>query len=64
MTTARAGKTVKVRPETRRALCELKQLTGLTYSEIIGLAIENYRRERILRQSNEAYAAMRQEPRR
>ncbi len=62
--TTQAGKTVKVLPETRRALHELKQLTGLTYSQIIGLAVENYRRERILRQSNEAYAAMRQEPRR
>ncbi len=54
--------TVRIREETKVILQELAAETGKPMQTILDLAIEEYRRQRFLREANEAYAALRKKP--
>lgn len=56
------GSTVRIRKETQNILRELATQTGKPMQTILDLAIEEYRRQRFLREANEAYAALRKSP--
>jgi hypothetical protein len=56
-----AGTTIRIREETRAGLRELEQLTGAGPQELVARAVEAYRREVIMTQTNEAYAQLRAE---
>jgi len=55
--------TVRVREETHKALREISEESGLSFAEVIAQAVDTLRRQRLLEQSNEAYARLRREPR-
>ncbi|MBI3978559.1 MAG: ribbon-helix-helix protein, CopG family [Chloroflexi bacterium] len=54
--------TVRITEETRAALWELARQTGQPMQELLARAVEAYRRQRILEQTNAAYAALRANP--
>jgi predicted transcriptional regulator len=54
--------TVRIREETRTALRELSSQTNQPMQEVLARAVELYRRQRILEQTNAAYAALRADP--
>ncbi len=56
-----AGPTIRIREETRAGLRELEQLTGDGPQELVARAVEAYRREVIMAQTNEVYAQLRAE---
>jgi ADP-ribose pyrophosphatase YjhB (NUDIX family) len=56
------GTTVRIGEETRQALRELERQTGYRTSELLALAVEQYRRSLILDVTNRAYAALRTDP--
>ncbi len=56
-----AGTTIRIREETRAGLRELEQLTGEGPQELVARAVEAYRREVIMTQTNEVYAQLRAE---
>jgi hypothetical protein len=58
---AMAGTTIRIREETRAGLRELEQLTGEGPQELVARAVEAYRREVIMAQTNEVYAQLRVE---
>jgi len=57
-----SGKTVRIRRETQSILRELANNEGKSMQTILDLAIEAYRRQRILQEANAAFAALRNNP--
>lgn len=53
---------VRVNPETHAALHELAKDLHLSLQEVLGQAVEQYRRRTLLEQANVAYAALRADP--
>ncbi len=58
-----AGTTVRISAATQAALRELARDCNESMQEVLAQAVEAYRRERMLRQSNEAYSRLRADPR-
>ena len=58
----RRGTTVRVGSPTYDALRDLSRETGQSIQHVIALAVEEYRRHRILEMTNNAYAALREDP--
>lgn len=56
------GKAVRIRKEAQDILRELANKEGKSMQTILDLAIEGYRRQRILQEANSAYAALRSNP--
>jgi len=56
------GTTVRIRSETKLILQELAARTGKPMQTVLDLAIEEYRRQQFLQEANEAYAALRKDP--
>jgi hypothetical protein len=56
-----AGTTIRIREETRAALRELETITGLGPQELVARAVEDYRRDVIFAQTDDAYARARAE---
>ncbi len=54
--------TVRVSSTTQRMLRELAANTGESMQSLLDKAIEAYRREHFLQQANEAFAALRRDP--
>lgn len=54
-----AGTTVRVRKETHEALRALADATQESIQDVVAKAVESYRRDRMLREVNTAYAALR-----
>jgi len=52
--------TIRVSVETREALHELAHSDGVSMQEIIDRALEVYKRQRILAETNAAYAVLRE----
>ena len=57
-----ATATVRINPETHEILRELAAREGKPMQAILDRAIEEYRRQRFLRESNAAYAVLRNNP--
>lgn len=55
--------TVRITPETRAIIQELARESDQSMQEIIANAVEQYRRQSMLRRTNEAYAALRESSR-
>lgn len=51
--------TIRVSQRTRTLVQDLARDDGLTMQETVELAVEAYRRQRMLRETNAAYAAVR-----
>jgi hypothetical protein len=56
------GGTVRVRKETQTVLRELAVSEGKPMQTILALALEEYRRQRFLKEANVAYATLRNNP--
>ena len=56
-----ASLTVRIERQTHKVLQQLAEKEGVTQTQIIKDAVENYRRRRILEQTNLAYAALRRD---
>jgi predicted transcriptional regulator len=56
---AMGSTTIRVSEQTHRTLTRLARDMSLPMSEVVEQAIEHYRRQRILREANVAYAAQR-----
>jgi hypothetical protein len=56
------GTTIRIREETREALRELVAETGQKLQDVLAAAVEAYRRQRLLDESNRAYEALRRDP--
>ncbi len=54
--------TVRIRKDTRDLLRELSAQSGAPMQEVLAKALEAYRRQRILVETNRAYAALRKDP--
>jgi hypothetical protein len=54
--------TVKVRPETHKALRDLADKTGDSMQDVLARAVEEHRRRLFFEQVNAAYEALRQDP--
>lgn len=54
--------TVRISPTSQEILRDLSARSGLTMQAVLEDAIELYRRERFLAKANEAYAALRCDP--
>jgi hypothetical protein len=54
--------TVRVSEETHIALRELSERRGQSMTEVVAEAVERLRHEDLLRRTNEAYAAIREDP--
>ncbi len=59
-----AGTMVRVKEETSGVLRELAREANEPMQEVLAKAVEAYRRQRILEQTNAAYAALREDTRR
>ena len=57
-----ASTTVRISDQTHRILQELSASTGQSMQSILDTAIEAYRRELFLRDTNAAFAALRADP--
>jgi predicted DNA-binding protein len=57
-----ATSTVRIPDRTRQTLADLSSETGESLQDIIAAAVEQYRRNRILEQANQAYAALKSDP--
>lgn len=57
-----ASTTVRIPDSTRQTLAELSDETGESLQDLIAAAVEAYRRNRILEQANQAYAALKRDP--
>ncbi len=62
MGTIMKQRTVRVTEETHRILRELTTRSGEPMTMIIGRAVEQYRREQLLAEANEAWAALQADP--
>jgi hypothetical protein len=58
----RRGGTVRVTEATQRTLRDLAQEMDEPIQEVVSIAVEAYRRQRLLEQTNAAYAALRADP--
>jgi hypothetical protein len=58
----RRGGTVRVMEATQRTLRDLAQEMDKPIQEVVSIAVEAYRRQRLLEQTNAAYAALRADP--
>jgi len=56
------GGTVRIRKETQTILREIAVSEGKPMQTILDLALEEYRRQRFLKEANAAYAALRNNP--
>jgi hypothetical protein len=54
--------TIRVSEKTRNMLRDLALEVGAPMHEVVEKAVELYRRQRLLEQANEAYAALRADP--
>ena len=54
-----ASETVRINPETHAKLKHLAKTTGQTMPQVLDEAIETLRRQRMLEETNRAYAALR-----
>lgn len=54
--------TIRVRVETRDRLRRLAEAAGTSMQSILEEALEQYRRDRFLREANAAYAVLRSDP--
>ena len=54
-----ASETVRVKPETHAKLRALAEKAGTSMPEIVDRAIEAYRRQKLLDETNQAYARLR-----
>ncbi|MFW6156268.1 MAG: toxin-antitoxin system protein [Armatimonadota bacterium] len=54
--------TVRVSDETHSALRELSERRGQSMTQVLAEAVERLRHEDLLRRTNEAYAAIREDP--
>jgi hypothetical protein len=54
--------TVRIRKETQNILRELAVSEGKPMQTILDFALEEYRRQRFLREANAAYATLRNDP--
>jgi predicted DNA-binding protein len=57
-----ATTTIRISRETREILRSLSEREGALAQEILERAIEAYRRKRLLEMGNQAYAALRNDP--
>jgi hypothetical protein len=57
-----ASETVRIKPETHAKLKQLAVLSGRSMPEVLDDAVEALRRQRLLEETNEAYAALRANP--
>jgi succinate dehydrogenase/fumarate reductase flavoprotein subunit len=62
MPTATPTTTIRVATTTRTALRELAQASGESMQQVLDQALELYRRQQVLEQTNAAYAALRADP--
>jgi hypothetical protein len=58
-----ASETVRIKSVTHSKLRSLAEETGQTMPELLELAVEQLRRERLLRATNAAYQSLRDDPR-
>ena len=56
-----AATTVRVAPETRAIIQELARESKQSMQELVARAVEHYRRQLMLRRTNEAFAALREQ---
>jgi hypothetical protein len=54
--------TIRVSEHTRALISALARADGTTMQETVAQAVETYRRQRLLRETNAAYAAVRADP--
>ena len=54
-----ASETVRIKPETHAKLKHLAAASGQSMPEVLDAAVEVLRRERLLEETNQAYAALR-----
>lgn len=54
--------TIRISEQTHRTLARLAREAGTPMNEVVEQAIELYRRQRIIREANEAYSALRADP--
>lgn len=57
-----ASTTVRIQDKTHATLGEIAAQTGQTMQEVLAKAVEVYRRQLMLEQTNAAYAALRADP--
>jgi len=57
-----ATTTIRIPDKTRQTLAELSSETGESLQDILAAAVEQYRRNRILEQANQAYASLKKDP--
>lgn len=57
-----ATTTIRIPDKTRQTLAELSSETGESLQDILAAAVEQYRRNRILEQANQAYARLKKDP--
>ncbi len=53
---------VRISPDSHERLRQIAEDEGVTLTEALDRAIEAYRRQRMLRDVNQAYTALRQDP--
>ncbi len=56
------SKILRVSDEAYSKLAQITKSTGLSNQDVINKALENLERETFLKQANEAYAAMKKDP--
>ncbi len=54
--------TIRINAKTFKILNEIVKSTGKSKQEILDKAIEDYRRNQFLKEANEAYAALKRDP--
>lgn len=57
-----ASETVRIRPETHAKLRDIANSTGQSMPDVLEQAVETLRRVRVLEETNDAYAALRDDP--
>ena len=57
-----AGTTLRISQAAHQILREISQSTGEAMSSIVDRALEEYRRKKLLERANEAFAAMKMDP--
>jgi hypothetical protein len=54
-----ASETVRIKPETHVKLKQLAEASGQSMPDVLDEAVETLRRQRLLEETNQAYAALR-----
>ena len=57
-----ASTTIRIREDTRELLRALAAETGEQLQDVVARAVESYRRQRLLAETNTAYAALKADP--